>query len=270
MSNPTPASAVVAARVFAIPELLEHILLKASAIDDEDEDEDDEDEDEDVDVETSKPVYFLFRALRVSRNFKATIDGSAKLQRLMFLQSHTSFNDTINRCYSPVLWLFKQLGLKVESTTVSANSETQRVAHVKNVNFCGEDVQNKESQYHALQQRYGNLKERFGAPDASWRSTLVASGNDSDSIIVWFPVRMGFFDEQAKSMFVKCTPFVWEVDAQEKLEAVWCRYVKFMEALKAKEEDIATMGAKREEGREQYKGLISDWADELWRVGDQQ
>ncbi|KAK4621975.1 hypothetical protein CLAFUW4_07544 [Fulvia fulva] len=252
MSKPTQASALVAAKVFAIPELLELILLGAVP----------EESDND---ELSEPALILFRAFRVNQSFKATIEGSAKLQRLMWLQTANAPNQSIKRSASPALWLLAQLRMDLDTVDNGSmrRSQPERLTFYAEIALFDQDVEYEDTQYNALQEDYNTFKQRFGAPEASWRNMLVASGSACDSVAVQVTVHMGFCDEQRHPVFKDSVVISWEFVADEKIDAIWRQYSRLMEALKAKEEGILLMAARRWEAREQDKSRISDWTDDL-------
>ena len=91
----------------------------------------------------------------------------------------------------------------------------------------------------------------------------TSGGTKFDSIVVTFKVLTVFHDEQDDPCWGAFATIEWEFKADDTLGAVWARYERLVEVVRAKAVGVSKMRERRWEERAMDKRLINNWADEI-------
>ncbi|KAF7191552.1 hypothetical protein HII31_07054 [Pseudocercospora fuligena] len=207
-----------ASRVFAVPELLEHILLYYSH--------------SDAKITTAghikEPSLGLFAIQRTCRDFQATIQGSKLLRRLMFLEpvdfSILSEEETDNYHY-PLWWFLEEMEFEVSYWDSSEVDET-RESFLELPNLSVND-------FRLLAQKFfGPTSKRADSAwlrsEASWRQIKVCNSTAPKPI----DIEMAYCPTDHPSIPV-CT--TWEIGGEDTLESVFNEFEAAVRAVAAEE-----------------------------------
>ncbi|KAK4621895.1 hypothetical protein CLAFUW4_06840 [Fulvia fulva] len=194
-------STTACARVLAIPELLENILLHMG--------------------DTYSHPEQYFKLLRVSRDFKNTIEGSPKVRRLMFLSPCKE-----NRPYEAVEWLMARLGTY---GYMAYDEELMEHHH----NGCGVVTQRMPGTGISIRSLKESLARfhRVGGDrvQASWRRMKMSSATNSRPIQVVFHIQMANRTVPvgpAQKMMAK-----WRFDGDQRLEDLFRKWSDLLDVI---------------------------------------
>ena len=215
-------SSTAANRVFAIPELLENILIHTR------------DDWHTRMLNETRPEKSLFRLLRVSRTFQATIEGAAELQRFIFIAPLGSTATTTgiheHAEFGPVDWLTELLAHYHDSEYTEEPSQLDYFLYpVSTTTYSDEDdeyLENFKGMWHNLQ-RFRRIHN--GHHEASWRRMRLLLLPDCE-LTIKFTVCLGNND-QAETMKVR-----WKFGANQKLGDFFDKWERLLEAIKPQAE----------------------------------
>lgn len=245
-----------AMRVFAIPELLENILLLAVA--------EQMPECEDLDTATLKfsPMpgsaresqggVCLFSLQRVNKVFYGTITGSAKLKRLIFQAPYDNAELKISAAtrgdllpyHTPLFSLLESLDSNSGEEIMRCDFRSEEFVHTNTDSGVITLTLELLDQMHSpncYKEAIGNVVKAWKDPEASWRQLKISNARDPVPLTIKILTKSSWSSNPPRLGAIE---LLWSLQGDDTLEYVWTLFCELLRLVDGRREVIRKADAK--------------------------